>query len=64
MHASVVPYSLQPLWTVAGQAPLSMGFSARILECVAVLSSRGFFQPSDRTEVSCGSCITGGFFTH
>ena len=33
------------LWTVAHQAPLSMGiFQARILEWVAMLSSRGAYQ--------------------
>ena len=37
-------------WTVASQAPLSMGIlQARILEWVAKPSSRGFFQPRDRT---------------
>ena len=34
------------LWTVAHQAPLSMGIvQARIMEQVAMLSSRGSFQP-------------------
>ena len=47
-------------WTVARQAPLSMGFSkARILEWVAVSFSRG----SSRLRVpTCVSCISGGFF--
>ena len=51
-------------WTVACQAPLSMRFFflARILEWVAMPSSRGFFWPMDRTCVSCDSCIAGGFF--
>ena len=35
---------------------------ARVLEWVAMLSSRGSSQPTDRTRVSCGSCIAGGFF--
>ena len=49
------------LWTVGYQAPLSMGIlQARILEWVAMPSSRGSSQPQDRTEVS---CITGGYFT-
>ena len=26
-------------------------------------SSRGSSQPRDRTQVSCGSCVAGGFFT-
>ena len=48
-------------WTVAHQALLSMGIlQARILELVAVPSSRGFSQPRDQTQVS---HITGGFFT-
>ena len=35
-------------WSVAHQAPLSMGiFQARILEWVAMSSSRGPFQPRD-----------------
>ena len=38
---------------------LSMEFS-RILEWVAIFSSRGSFQPRDRTQVSCS---TGRFFT-
>ena len=36
---------------------------AIILEWVAMPSSRGFSQPRDRTRISCGSCIAGGFFT-
>ena len=36
---------------------------ARILECVAMPSSRDFSQLGDRTCISCGSCIAGGFFT-
>ena len=49
------------LWTVARQAPLSMGIlQARILEWVAMLSSRGSSQPRDRTQVS---HIGGTFFT-
>ena len=41
------------LWTVARQAPLSMGFfQARILEWVVISSSRGSFPPMDRIHVS------------
>ena len=48
-------------WTVAHQAPLSMGIlQARILEWVAILFSRGSSQPRDRTQVS---LFTGSFFT-
>ena len=49
------------LYTVARQARLSMGIlQARILEWVAMPSSRGSSQPRDQTQVS---CIAGGFFT-
>ena len=48
-------------WTIAHQAPLSMGLlQARILEWVAMPSSRGSSQPRDQTQAS---CIAGGFFT-
>ena len=53
------------LWTVAHQAPLSMGFpisQARILAWVAISSSRGSSWSRDQTHVSCISCIAGGFF--
>ena len=40
-------------WTVARQAPLSMGIlQASILEWVAMPSSRKTVQPRDRTQVS------------
>ena len=49
------------LWTVALQAPLSMGIhQARILECVAMPFSRGSSWPRDQTRAS---CIAGRFFT-
>ena len=35
---------------------------ARILEWVAMPSSRGSSRPRDGTQVSCSSCIAGGFF--
>ena len=38
-------------------------FQSRILERVAMPSSRGSSQPRDWTPVSCGSCIAGSFFT-
>ena len=38
---------------VACQAPVSIGFSARILEWVAITFSRGSFQPRDGTHVGC-----------
>ena len=36
---------------------------ARILEWVAMPSSRGSSRPKDRTHVSCVSCVGGEFFT-
>ena len=48
-------------WDVTCQAALSMGIlQARILEWVAMSSSRGSSQPRDQT---CVSCIAGGIFT-
>ena len=48
-------------WTVACQAPQSMGIlQARILEWVDMTSSRGSSQHRDQTQVS---RIAGGFFT-
>ena len=57
---SVVSDSVTP-WTVALQAPLSMGiFQARILEWIAMPSSKGSSQPRDQTQVShiAGRCFT------
>ena len=57
---SHVSNSVNP-WTVARQAPLSMGIlQARILEWVAMPSSRGSFLLRDRTQVS---HIADGFST-
>ena len=51
------------LWTAAHWAPLStIFFQARILEWVAISSSRGSSQPRDRTHISCVS-FAGRFFT-
>ena len=51
-------------WTVVYQTPLSMGIlQARILEWVAMPSSRGSSQLRDQTQVSYFSCIAGRFFT-
>ena len=46
------------LWTVAHQAHMSM---ARILEWVAMPSSKGSFQPRNQTRIS---YVASGFFTH
>ena len=52
-HFSRVWLSATP-WTVARQAPLSMGLlQARTLEWGAMPFSRGSFQPRDWTRVSC-----------
>ena len=55
MHAkslSHVQLFVSP-WTVACQAPLSMGIlQARILDCINVPSSSGSSQPRDQTGVS------------
>ena len=57
---SHVQFSATP-WTVACQAPLSMGIlQARILDWVAMPISRGSSQPWDQTQFS---HIAGGFFT-
>ena len=53
--------TLSTPWTVAHQAPPSMGFSqARILEWAAISFTRGSSQPRDWT---CISCIGRQFFT-
>ena len=53
--------TLMTPWTVARQAPLSMGIlQARILEWVAISFSRGSSWLRNRTRVS---CIAGRFFT-
>ena len=45
------------LWTIARLAPLSMGIlQARILEWVAMPSSREPSQPRDGTRISHASC--------
>ena len=61
VSCSVVSDSLQPRWTVAHQAPLSMRIlQARILTWVAYPFSRVSSQPRDRTQVSHAA---GRFFT-
>ena len=57
LSSSVVPDSATP-WTVAYQAPLSVGIlQARILEWDAVFSFKGSFQPRDQTHITYVSCI-------
>ena len=50
---SVVSDSLQPYGVL----------QARILEWVAMPSSRGSFRPKDQTYIPCLSCVACGFFT-
>ena len=60
----VAKFSSATPWTVAQQAPLSMGFSSkRILEWVAMPFSRGSSPPRDQTPISYTFCIASGFFT-
>ena len=60
LSCSVMSDSATP-WTIACQAPLSMGIlQARIPEWVTMPCSRGSTQPRDRTQVF---CIAEGFFT-
>jgi len=52
------------LWTVAPPgSSVQESLQSRILEWVAMLSSKGSSPPRDRTCVSCGYCMAGGFFT-
>ena len=52
------------LWTVAHQTALSMGIlQARILEWVAMPSSRESSRPRDQTCFSMFPALAGGFFT-
>ena len=61
LSRSVLSDSFVTSWTVARQAPLSMGIlQERILVWVAMYSSRGSSPPGDRTQVS---LIAGRFFT-
>ena len=51
-------------WTVARQAPLSVGFSRQESWSRLPFPSPGDLPwPRDQTRISCGSCIAGGFFT-
>ena len=61
IRCSVMSDSFTTSWTAVLQIPLSLGIlQARILEQVAMPSSRVSSQPRDRTQVS---CIADGFFT-
>ena len=59
--AQSCPTLCDPMNCIAHQAPLSMGIlQARILEWVAMPSSRASSRPRDGTQVS---RFAGGFFT-
>ena len=61
LSRSVMSNSFATTWTVAHQAPLPMGIlQARILEWVAIPSSKGSSWPRDQTSIS---CIAGRFST-
>ena len=61
LSCSFVPDSLRPYWLQPSKLPYRWEriFSARILEWVAMPSSRGSSQPRKGARVS---CIAGGFF--
>ena len=62
--ASVVSnWRFATLWTCRPPgSPVHGILQARILEWVAISSSRGSSQPSDQNHISCSSCIAGRFF--
>ena len=63
-HAQSCPTLWEPMDCHPPGASVRGIFQARILEWVAMPSSRGSSQPGDRTHVSCISFTAGGFFTH
>ena len=71
LHSMCVPAELcsrvqlfAASWTVAHQAPLSMGFFSRTLEGVSISLSRVFSLPKDQTCLSYVSYIADRFFIH
>ena len=70
MHAATAAKSLQSCLTLRDPidgsppgSPIPGILQARILECIAISSSKGSSKPRDGTSVSYGSCMAGGFFT-
>ena len=64
MHALLLQSCLALCGSVDHSPPYSSVhgiLQARILEWVAIASSRGSFPPRDWTQVSCSFCIAGGF---
>ena len=60
---SVMSDSLQPPDCSPPGSSVCGISQARILESVAISTSRGYSQPRDRTHDSCIACAAGGFFT-
>ena len=60
---SVVSYLLNPTQSRPPGFSLHGILKVRILEWVAMPSSRASFRPRDWTHIYCISCIVGGFFT-
>ena len=60
LSCSIVSYSLQPHRVYPPGSSVHGTFQARILECIAISSSKGSSQSRDQT---CVSCIIGGFLT-
>ena len=50
-------------WTVAPRPCLSMGFFSKNSGVGCHFFSRESSPPRDQTNISCVSCIAGGFFT-
>ena len=64
VSCSVVSNLLWPMdWSPLGSSVHGI-FQARILEWVAISSSRASSQPRNWSRVSCVACIAGWFFTH
>ena len=62
-HFSCIQLFATP-WSIAHQVSLVHGIlQARIPEWVTIPFSRGSSQPRDPTQLSCGACIGGRFFT-
>ena len=61
---SIVSDSFVTLWTIAHQAPLSMGFFKQEYCSGLAFLSPGSFQSKDQIHISWVSYIAGGLFTH
>ena len=64
LSSSVMSNSLQPPDCILPVYSIHGIFQARILEWVAIFSSRVSSLPRDQNHLSCVSYIAGGFFTH